>query len=286
MSVVTKKDLEYYLYNDSRPHSGISSPVQKGLVPGLQNSDARLCEEGLGFGVPILQYARDFYFPGSAETTEEGKLSAGVYQKCFQYNLIERTQKPSERSVRPFSWVAHRVYNRIYKSSVGHTAISIFAPPNLKAWYGIKLPVSKLLRVRDRGWSCTTYALDPAEGTVKVTAELDRFSREGLQQVYVSNEMGGHLFTHYFDSRGLRLRGEEIGGWSRINAKWVIMHAPGIGLGFRIDIPPGIAAFRGRETFSKDVSWSGVIFSVSPSVRTIEYGVRLDTFGALAKQTL
>ena len=286
MPVVTKKELAYYLYNDTRPHSGKSSPVHKGLVPGLENSDAKLCEEGVGFGVPILQYARDFYFPGSAKTTEKGSVSAGVYQKCFQYNLVERSQKPSERSVRPFSWVVHRLYNRIYKSSVGYAAISVCAPPNLNLRYGIKLPKSEFIPVRDRGWSCTTYALSPAEGTIKLTVELDRVNREGLQQVYVSNEMGGHLFTHYFDSSGLRLRGEEIGGWSRINAKWVIIYAPAIGLGFRIDIPPSIAAFRGRETFSKNVSWSGVILSVSPSVRTIEYGVRLDTFGALAKQSL
>ena len=286
MSVITKKELVYYLYNDSRPRSGRSSPVQKGLVPGLENSDAKLCEEGVGFGVPVLQYARDFYFPGSANTRTEGKVPAGAYQKCFQYNLVERAQDPDEKSVRPLSWVDHRLYNRIYTSSVGYAIISICAPPNRGRRYRLKASRSEFIRVRDRGWSCTKYVLNPAEGTMKVTIELDRVSREGLQQVYVSNEMGGHLFTHYFDSSGLRLRGEEIGGWSRIDAKWVIMYAPGIGLGFRIDIPTGIAAFRGRETFSRDTSWSGVILSVSPSARTIEYGVRLDTFRALAKQTL
>lgn len=285
MPVIIGKELVYYLYSDTRPHTGKASPVQKGLVPGLRDNDAMLCEEGLGFGVPVLQYARDFYFPGSANTTTEGKVPVGASRKCYQYNLVERAQRPDDRSIRPFSWVIHRLYNSLYKTRAGYAAISICIPPNLSQRYGIKLPRSKFIHVRDKGWSCSTYTLDSAKGTILVTIELDGVSHEGLQQVYVSNEMGGSLFTHYCDSSGLKLRGEEITGWSEIDAGWAAMYAPSIGLGFRVDFPSNIIAFRGRETFSKDVSWSGMILAVSPSTDKVEYRVRLGAYETLVKDS-
>lgn len=281
MPVVAKTDLVYYLYNDSRPRTGRSSPIQKGLVPGLETSDAELCEEGVGFGLPILQYARDFYFPGSADTTGEGKIPAGTWRKRFRFDLIERTEERESKSVRPFSWVGRRLWNRIYKSGLGEMILRTVGPPELRSRHLLRVTYSRFAHVQDRGWASSTYTLDPDEGFVKVAVDLGSIRPSGLQRVYISNEMGGHVFTYYLDGSGLRLVRDSITGWSEIHAKWAVLYAPSINLGFRIDFPQGVSAFRGRETFSVHTSWSGVILSVPPSVNAVEYRVHFDSLKAL-----
>jgi len=285
MPAVVKTDLAYYLYNDSRPRTGRSSYVQKGLVPGLENSDAGLCEEGVGFGLPVLQYARDFYFPGTADTTREGKIPAGTWQKRFQYDLVERTEHKDNEPIHAFSWAGGRFWNRIYKSELGGMIMRTIGPPELRWRYLTRVSYSRFLRVRNRGWASSTYVLDAVRGAFNITVNLDDISHDGLQKVYVSNEMGGRIFTHYLDDGGLRLSGDSITGWSKVHAKWAVLYAPSIKLGFRIDIPRGVSAFRGRETFSNHTSWSGVILSIPPSANTVEYEVRFGTLEELIGQS-
>lgn len=282
MTVVAKANLAYYLYNDSRPHTGRSSPIQKGLVPGLEKSEGELCEEGVGFGLPILQYARDFYFPGSADATREGKLLTGTWQKRFRYDLVERTEDKDDVSINTFSWVGRRFWNRVYKSGLGGIIMNAIGPPELRSRHLVRVTYSRFVHVRDRGWASSTYALDTTRGVINVSVNLDDVSHDGLQKVYVSNEMGGHLFKHYLDDSGLKLSGDSISGWSVMRAKSAVLYAPSIKLGFRIDIPQGVSAFRGRETFSNHTSWSGVILSVPPTVNIVEYKVRFGSLRELA----
>lgn len=93
MATCVLESLKYYLFNEYGISMGKSSPIQKGLIPSLNGGGGDLCEEGLGFGVPILQYVRDFYFPGSAITLLAGPVDATSHvAKKFNYDLIERKQ--------------------------------------------------------------------------------------------------------------------------------------------------------------------------------------------------
>ena len=83
-------EVSYFLSSTTRPHHGKASPIQKGLVPSRKNGNADLCEEGVGFGVPLLQYKRDFFFPGKASTSDEGLLIEKNAWKRFQIDLVER----------------------------------------------------------------------------------------------------------------------------------------------------------------------------------------------------
>ncbi|RDE16158.1 MAG: hypothetical protein C4K49_05090 [Candidatus Thorarchaeota archaeon] len=272
----TGNSLRYYLYTDSRPHHGKASPVQKGLIPSRTNGGPDLCEEGVGFGLPVLQYARDFYFPGSSTVAREGEVTTGDWWKHFQFDLIERMYK--KEGVGTFSWVHPRVFNIIYKAGPGRLIVQTTKRLGMEQRGRPKPPEHRFIRVRTRGSAHATYLLDVQEKRVSVAMDLVDIFRKGLQRVYVSNELGAHAFTQYIDSSGLRLEGDKISPWAKVDARWAMLYAPAIETGFRVDIPETCIAYRGREIIGTDISWSGIILSASPSAKKIQYMIR---FGSL-----
>ncbi len=83
------------------------------------------------------------------------------------------------------------------------------------------------------------------------------------------------MFTQYRDGSGVRLHANQIGEWNKINASWAILYSPALGLGYKINIPPGLEAFRGRETNVPDLCWSGVILSVPPKIAHLGYTISI-----------
>jgi hypothetical protein len=269
------------MYRKPEPSCGKASPVQKGLIPSFVKGSADLCEEGLGFGVPILQYKRDFFFPGTADVAIDGHVTEKKSWKRFVFDLIERPKQRNKDGIAPFSWIYQRIYNRMYKSSQGRLLIELGSRTGLNRRRALSPTVPDFLPVESSGEVIVTYSLGRGFGAVFVELDLRKIKRDGLQHVYVSNELGGNHFTQYADSSGLRLNASDIGGWDRIRANWAVFFAPGLGLGFRVEIPRGVKAFRGREVIGSDISWSGVIFELPPDLDTFRYSVSMGD-----KQTL
>ncbi|MFX1263631.1 MAG: hypothetical protein ACFFAZ_16345 [Promethearchaeota archaeon] len=263
--------LSYYLTRDLWPHLGKSSPVQKGLLPSASGNLAEMCEEGVGFGVPILQYKRDFYFPGTAVVSEEGRVRGDNAWKCFSMNLIDRRQQQDSESINSFSWVFQRMYNRAYKSPQGRRILQL-----MTSRLGFNAPDSDpsvFFRVKSKGSILAAYRLNADTGVITVKLDFSGIDVSGLQHIYVSNELGGSYFDVYTDSSGIKLKGDEIGGWDRIHAAWAAFLSPAMNIGFRVDIPNRIRAFRGREIIGRDICWSGVIFMLSPACSELKYDI-------------
>jgi hypothetical protein len=269
----TKPDsvLSFYLKRNPWPHLGKASPVQKGLIPSVSSGLPDMCEGGVGFGVPILQYKRDFYFPGTAAVSEDGRISSDIAWKQFIMNLIDRRQKKGSDSINSFSWVFQRVYNRVYKSAQGRRILHL-----ITGRLGLTPPdsdPSMFFRVKSKGSVLTSYGLNASGGIITVTIDFSRIHTSGLQHIYVSNELGGSLFDVYTDSSGNSLQGNEIGGWDRIHAEWAAFYSPALNIGVRVNIPNGVQAFRGREIIGLDICWSGVILMLSPSCKELRYEI-------------
>jgi hypothetical protein len=269
----------YYLFSSSRPHCGKASPIQKGLIISRTGGEADLCEEGLGFGTPILQYRKDFYFPGKAEVSQEGSLHEGGFWKRFEFNLVERHQT-AEGVINTFSWVKQRLYNRLYKNRIGRMLLGILeaAGPNRRR--GIVPSGSVFFNVKSKGRILVEYEVNPTNGDIIVSLDISEIEREGLQHIYISNELGGSHFVQYADSGGLRLIGDKIEGWDKINAEWALFYSPNKNVGFKVTIPEGIDAFRGREVIGTEIRWSGVIFMLPSYANSLKYRISI---GPLAK---
>jgi hypothetical protein len=279
--------LSYHLTEKLEPRHGKSSPIQKGLIPSAPNGRFDLCEEGLGFGVPILQYSRDFYFPGTAQVVKPGMRLERPWEKRFQMNLVERYHRhPSSRLTR-FSWVVPRLFNWAYKSPVGRRFLSLVAAVKGIVWpaLGLRDFQSGFFRVTGRGEVRTTYQHDPQRGELVIVVDLNRVVRDALQRIYVSNELGGNYFTQYWDSRGLHLVANAIGAWNQVQGRWAVFYAPTLNWGFRVEVPPGITAFRGREVlWQHGICWSGIILMLPASMDRLVYRVRFGPAPSLGEE--
>lgn len=266
-------EVSYFLSSSTRPHSGKASLIQKGLIPSQMNGSDDLCEEGVGFGVPILQYKRDFFFPGSATVSDEGLLAGGKSWKRFQLDLVERHQ--DSNSIQAFSWVYQRIYNRLYKSAQGKMLLDAFEVRTRKRGERIGRTSSKFFRVKKRGDVFVSFDTDVTNGRIVVELDFSSVAKSNLQHIYVANELGGTIFENYVDSSGIKLVGNEIGGWDKIHAKWAAFCAPIMNIGYQIEIPRNVQAFRGREIIGSNICWSGIIFMLSPAVQSIQYQINI-----------
>jgi hypothetical protein len=270
----------YYLFSSSKPHCGKASPIQKGLIISRTGGDADLCEEGLGFGTPILQYKKDFYFPGKAEVSQEGPLCEGEFWKRFEFDLLERHQS-EDGAINTFSWVKQRLFNRLYKIQIGRRFLGFIEAIGPDRRRGKAPSRSVFFNVTSKGRVLVEYDVNPANGDIVVSLDLTEIEREGLQHIYISNELGGSHFVQYIDSEGLRLSGEGIEGWDKINAERARFRSPNKNVGFKVTIPEGIDAFRGREVIGTEIRWSGVIFMLPSDANLLKYRINI---GPLSKQ--
>lgn len=249
--------------------------MQKGLVPSRLGGAADICEEGLGFGVPIAQYRRDFFFPGSSEVSHEGVVPEGSSWKEFDLNLIERRQGQADNEVRMFSWVYPRTFNRFYKSALGQKLMTVLKPNSTLAETESPNKEHTFLQVASKGKVITKYSR--VSGRIDLLTDVSNLSTTGLQHVYISNEVGGTAFDHFYDSSGTKLVGDRIGGWTRIRAERAAFVAPALDLAVIVEIPDEVECYAGREIIAPDIHWSGVIFQVDSVEEEFAYSLRVTT---------
>jgi hypothetical protein len=277
--------LSFHISDKPEPQQGKSSPIQKGLIPSLQGGGADLCGEGLGFGTPILQYRRDFYFPGSSTVTKSENETKSIWEKVFQFNLIERKQQTSRADITSFSWVLPRMHNVIYKTNPGRQLLKLIAIlNNLLFFQGARKNFAPQLfiPVKSRGECRSRFNLVNKGWLLEIELFFDSIERNHLKSIYLANELGGREFTEYYDSTGLHLVGNQIEPWAQITSQWAMFYAPKHKVGFRVEIPDEITAYRGREVFEQhDIFWSGVILKLPGSLTNCKYQVRFGTLKEL-----
>lgn len=273
--------LSFHISDTSAPQSGKSAPIQKGLIPHLQNENVDICGEGLGFGTPILQYRRDFYFPGSASICHKDNDGSDLWAKQFIFNLIERKQHDPLTSIDTFSWVLPRLHNRIYKTKNGRQLLKLVALLNQWTFQarGKQSAPQYFIPVKSQGECQCQFLVRLKKRQIDVQVSFDTIVRNHLQFIYIANELGGQYFTQYWDSSGLYLQDNQIEPWAKITGHWAIFYAPALKFGFRVEIPKGINAFRGREVFeAHDIFWSGILLRFPKSTITCNYQIQYGAF--------
>ncbi|MFW9830493.1 MAG: hypothetical protein ACFFD8_01760 [Candidatus Thorarchaeota archaeon] len=276
--------LSFHISSVPEPQQGKSAPIQKGLIPQFQGDTVDLCGEGLGFGTPILQYRRDFYFPGTATLHHEANTLEQQWTKVFNFNLIERKQQKALTAITTFSWVLPRLHNWIYQMKTGRRLLKLIDLPYRLWFHGIdkNFAPQHFIPVQSRGKSQCHFLNTKNTSTINVELNFDTIVRNNLQFIYIANELSGQHFTHYYDSTGLHLEGNRIEPWAKIKGQWALFYAPKIDFGFRVEIPEQIDAFRGRELLEKpEIFWSGIILQLPRSTTQCRYQVRFGTLSQI-----
>ena len=71
---------------DNQPASGKTAPLAKGAVLSVGEQD--VTGEGMGFGVPIVQYPDGWHYPGHAAVSNLSTSSAVAWRKTFDLDMV------------------------------------------------------------------------------------------------------------------------------------------------------------------------------------------------------
>lgn len=265
--------IDYYVYKDTRPQQGLSSPLHKGLIPVKREGQINIAEEGCGFGLPILRYKRDFYFPGSGWSSVSGLIVNESAWKCYKFDLIERSKKKQQNKVSSFSWVFPRLYHRMYEFPFLRKFLTLGLERRQQVLKKNYESQTTFHHVKSRGEACTTYTIDRERNKITIVVEFKDLVLDGLQHIYIMNELGGGFFDSYYDSLGNHREGNEIGEWNIISANWGVFYSKKLDLGFKVHVPSGTVAFRGREVIGNIISWSGLALRIGTDSPILQYEV-------------
>ena len=256
----------------SHSTDGVTYPtgrIQKGLI--LLYEGQELCEEGVGFGVPILKRGLRTIFPGEVEILPIG--GSFTHGMCARYkmNLEEKILKTGSGTI----------HNSSLYYSKNFLAAAIRRLPYLRR---LLTYISNLLRswlTLETTYETTnfsmdfslSYSIDPGTGRIEVQLDRQDYDELGITEVIVMNEQGAHYFDRYQDSDGISASGKEIGIWDQVRAAEASFIDLKHQISFSLPQVGGAKLYRGRELIGKRLAWSGFGYSFPPTLQRFRYEI-------------
>ncbi len=264
--------LSVRLYVDSRPHCMETAPLQKGLSLMLDNRE--VIEEGMGFGVPVIKYHDKTYFSSSAEVSIQKNNSVFSIQKTFILDTISR--KKFWRSTYIDDDVYSMARKKFEKLYLRHKNLSpVFN--NIMELRNLAKIKTEFQKVTPRGTIKVNYEIQPSKISVK--ADFSDLSLDGCEELLVLNEQGSTIFDSYVDADGLKLVGNNIGGWGEVIADHALMFSSKNRVSFCLRKTDAAAMFRGWENTKRRFSWAGLNYSLLPNRKIFNYSIFLSSQG-------
>lgn len=243
--------------------------IQKGLI--LVYEGQELCEEGVGFGVPILKRGLRTIFPGEVEILPiGGSFTHGMHAR-YKMNLEEKILKsgsgiinnPSLYHGKNFLAAAIRrlPYLRRLLTNISNLLRSWLALETTYGTTNFSVDIS------------LTYSIDPETGRIDVQLDRQEYDELGITEVIVMNEQGAHYFDRYQDSDGISAVGKEIGIWDQVGAANATFVDLDHQISFSLPQVDGANLYRGRELIGRRLAWSGFGYSFPPTLQRFRYEI-------------
>ncbi len=245
--------------------------IQKGLV--LVHEDRDLSEEGIGFGVPVLKFGHETFFPGNACVTNEKDDDTSVVKIDYDMNLVERMVGKSSKRIDSkafykikeyFSWL-HREYPQL-------RGILVRSSNSLRRICDID---TRFEKIASAGIASVVNTVNAKKGTIHVSMDISKVKKEGCTEVNIMNELGANHFDGYRDSNGLFLSGNAIGTWDETFADEASLIDSCDNIAFTLKNVKGVRMFRGRELVDGRLAWSGLAYVLPQDSINFAYDIRI-----------
>jgi hypothetical protein len=232
-----------------------------------------LSEEAVGFGLPVVKRGSHTFFPGRVCLASERAGSLWRVEALFTFNLEERLSRglsPSLRG-RPI-YVAKDLLAAIIRRS--HHARGLLTAAS--TWLRSSLDLKTVYeQAAFRAALEVHFAIDSATGVIQVWLDASPLVEQGVTELIMMNEQGGHFFDAYRDSAGGTLGGAKIGAWERVTAPEAAMGSSTREVVYTVAGGDGARLYRGREVVGSRLAWSGFGYSFNPALGNLEYVIRI-----------
>lgn len=239
-----------------------SADLQKGLV--LFNKAKSLCGEGVGFGVPAVEYSDQVLFSTSASIQAEN----GILVKIFWMDAapIKPWVKFLKGSSSPHR-ILRRLLVKIYRTDRKFRPLFAYLM-KLRSLLGLRLSFQK---VAPRGFIEVTYHLSGKDLNIKVDSS-NLFYRN-FKKLLIFNEQSAS-FNLYKDDLGI-LRKADIGVWEEVKSKRAYLANEECSVTFGVENICGTKLYRGRELLRPRLDWAGFCYSIPSSQQRFGYTIQI-----------
>jgi hypothetical protein len=250
------------LHENAEPGSGDSSLLQKGLIMLVKGQP--VCGEGVGFGVPALEYPGKVFFSTSAKV--EARDDELI--KYFSIDAVSRKswkeRYPIENGI--YSAVQSRLAKR-YQTDKNNRSL-LTSLMKLQYLLGVK---SSFQRVTPRGIVKITYRL--AGDIVKVRGYCLKTADQIPKRLLIFNEQSGD-FNLYEDSVE-KLTNDQIGVWELVHCERACLTNSYAETMLCVEAIPGAELYRGRELLRPRLDWSGFCYVFHSLEKSFCYTIKI-----------
>lgn len=255
-------NIAFGFFNEIRDIFGDSSELQKGLIIFFGTNP--ICGEGVGFGVPIVEYPNNTIF----STTAKFENKNGVFVKCFSMDSfsikIWRNKKIKNRL---YHIIQRKLANKYKKNPRIRLLLTYLI--KLQTLFGIK---SSYQRIYSKGVIKVRYFFEKKK--IRIYVDSSGLTDKNYKRLLILNEQSSD-FNLYKDKFGI-LRTIDIGAWEEINSEWASLTNETLKLTFCMKNITGTKLYRGRELIKPRLDWSGFCYSVPYSKKVFEYIINIE----------
>jgi hypothetical protein len=258
--------LSLQIHSDSKPSNGKIEDLQKGLIivyDGLERVG-----EGTGFGVPVVKYVNETYFPGLSKVYTFQKQDNTTIVKIYAMNTVRRKELGK-------IYIRNRVINGVHRLIADAFQKTKHLRPLFLTILSQRLGLhGNFVKAEAIGQIIITFHVSH-RGLVKVKADFSLIKKRKLQKIFLLNEQGSTFFRKYHDSNGTVLFDNKLGTWERVDAEWAMVSAPKNNVSFHLWKIKGSTLRRGREFLKGHLDWIGLDYEITPDTTEFEYEIEI-----------
>jgi len=244
--------------------------MQKGWL--LAAGNKVLDEEGTGFGVPIIKFKHETVLPGDAllkivDQNDIHKLTA-----TFILNLVKRKIIKGKPVKNKLFYRLNESFASVHRNVPELRRIHSWLSHGLSNLGDIK---SRLEMIDTSFMINVTYTIHPGNNLLHVSVDPGTLTNTRDTKLMMTNEQGASYFNTYKDSDGVTLINERIGTWNPIFTEQASFIDSRNGISFALKNIPGVSMYRGRESETRQLAWSGIAYEVPLNCGNFEYDITL-----------
>jgi hypothetical protein len=249
---------------DEGPDSsqGDSSTLEKGLKMIIENNS--LCGEGVGFGVPALEYQENIIFSTSAKIKNEN----GTLVKSFSMDASHRKTWMRKFTIndRFYSTISNKL-SQTYKRDEKYRKL-VKCLMKFITILGFRISTQK---IRSKGFVDITYAV--SRDNLVISVNTSRILDKQFNRLLIFNEQSAD-FDLYRDDFN-QLRKDDIGVWEETNCQEACLINESSKIMFCLKKLEGTKLYRGRELLQPRLDWAGFCYITSSKVENHQYIIQI-----------
>ncbi|WP_455369496.1 hypothetical protein, partial [[Eubacterium] cellulosolvens] len=254
--------IRFILNEGTKSDQGDSSSLEKGLIMFVK--DNSMCGEGVGFGVPALEYQNKIIFSTSAKINNYDKK----LQKSFSIDAYHRITWMHKFLIndRFYSIISDKFKHRYQQDKKYQKFLRFFM--KLITLLGFRISTEK---ISSKGFVDVSYEI--TKDNLIISVDTSRLIDKEYRKLLIFNEQSAD-FDLYRDEF-IELRKDDIGVWEEAQCQEASLTNESAKTTFFIKKINGTKLFRGRELLEPRLDWAGFCYIIPSKVENLRYIIQV-----------